>query len=80
MTATRKLSQTRPTPRRGLSRTEAAMYIGVSASKFDQLIMSNKMPGPRLLDSRKIWDVRELDLAFDALPGENDGEASWADR
>jgi hypothetical protein len=31
-------------PRRGLSRQESALYIGVSASLFDELVKSGKMP------------------------------------
>ena len=62
-------SEIRPIPRRGLSRDEAAMYIGISASKFDELVRDGRMPGPKRIDGRKIWDVRDLDVAFDALPG-----------
>ena len=62
----------RPIPRRGLSRGEAAMYIGISASKFDELVRDHRMPGPKRIDGRKIWDVRQLDLAFDSLPDDND--------
>jgi excisionase family DNA binding protein len=78
---TRALSQVRPIPRRGLSRDEAAMYIGVSAGKFDHMITDGRMPGPRRIDGRKVWDVREVDLAFDALP-RDDAPAgnSWEDR
>jgi excisionase family DNA binding protein len=67
----RALSDTRPVPRRGLSRNEAAMYIGISAGKFDELVADGRMPAPKRIDGRKVWDVRELDLAFDALPSEN---------
>jgi hypothetical protein len=35
------------------------------------------MPGPVKIDSRKIWDIRHLDLAFDALSVENPGPNSW---
>jgi hypothetical protein len=35
----------RPIPRRGLSRVEAAMYIGISASKFDEFVRDGRMPG-----------------------------------
>jgi excisionase family DNA binding protein len=66
----------RPIPRRGLSRVEAAMYLGVSASKFDQMVTDGRMPGPKRIDGRKIWDVRQLDLAFDDLPVEGN---SWDD-
>lgn len=59
----------RPIPRRGVSRTEAATYIGVSTTKFDQLVGDGRMPKPRKIDARRIWDIRALDDAFDALPG-----------
>jgi excisionase family DNA binding protein len=80
---TRTLSHARPVPRRGLSREEAAMYIGISAGKFDQLIADGRMPGARRIDGRKVWDVRELDLHFDELPRDDSGAAlgnSWDDR
>jgi hypothetical protein len=38
------------------------------------------MPGPVKIDSRKLWDIRSLDLAFDALPNENERKgSSWDD-
>jgi predicted DNA-binding transcriptional regulator AlpA len=55
-------------PRRGLSRIEAAAYVGISPSKFDELVADGRMPCARHIDTRKVWDVRELDLLFDALP------------
>ena len=70
------LSSIRPVPRRGLSRDEAAMYLGVSASKFDELVRDGRMPAPRRIDSRKVWDVHQLDLAFNELPVEGN---SWDD-
>lgn len=76
-------SQSRPLPRRGLSRTEAAIYLGISPSKFDELVKDNRMPRPRVIDSRKVWDIYELDMAFDELPRENGPPAagnSWDDR
>ena len=66
------LSDIRPVPRRGLSRTEAAMYIGISPSKFDGLVADGTMPTPVKIGGRKVWDIRDLDLAFDALPREDD--------
>jgi predicted DNA-binding transcriptional regulator AlpA len=67
----RALSEIRPVPRRGLSRDEAAMYIGISAAKFDEMVADGRMPAPVRIDARKVWDIRSLDLAFDALPREN---------
>jgi len=74
---TRALSEIRPLPRRGLSRDEAAMYIGVSAGKFDEMVEDGRMPAPIRLDARKIWDIRSLDLAFDALSKDNSTANSW---
>jgi predicted DNA-binding transcriptional regulator AlpA len=72
----RALSEVRPLPRRGLSRDEAAMYVGVSAVKFDEMVADGRMPTPIRIDARKIWDIRLIDLAFDALPRE-DPTNSW---
>jgi predicted DNA-binding transcriptional regulator AlpA len=68
--------------RRGLSRIEAAAYVGISPSKFDQLIADGRMPTPRRIDHRNVWDVRELDLSFDDLPRDDPNAAgnSWGDR
>lgn len=60
------------TPRRGLNRVEAAIYVGVSPSKFDELVKDGRMPKPKKIDARRIFDVRALDLAFDELEGESD--------
>lgn len=54
-------------PRRGLNRVEAAIYVGVSPSKFDQMVADERMPRPKKIDCRKVWDIRALDLAFDEL-------------
>jgi predicted DNA-binding transcriptional regulator AlpA len=62
----------RPVRRRGLSRTEAAIYVGVSTTKFDQMIVDGRMPKPRRIDARRVWDIRALDQAFDSLPGGED--------
>lgn len=53
---------------RGLSRLESADYIGVSATKFDEMVEDGRMPGPKIIDARRVWDVRKLDIAFEALP------------
>ena len=72
----RALSETRPIPRRGLSREESAMYIGVSPSLFDEMVADRRMPGPKLVNSRTIWDRWALDCAFEALP-DRDGRNPW---
>lgn len=55
---------------RGLSRIEAAAYIGVSGGKFDEMVGDGRMPKPIFIDARRIWDIREIDKAFSALGGE----------
>jgi predicted DNA-binding transcriptional regulator AlpA len=81
VTRSTALSTVQPIPRRGLSRDEAAMYVGISASKFDELVRDRRMPTPKRIDGRKVWDIRDLDVAFDALPGENPQSqgSSWDD-
>jgi len=58
-------------PPRGLSRSEAAAYVGISPSLFDMMVKDGRMPGAKRINSRVIWDRRKLDLAFDALPGDD---------
>lgn len=53
--------------RRGLNRNEAADYIGISATKFSQLVHEKRMPKPKQIDGRYVWDVYALDAAFDDL-------------
>ena len=52
----------------GLSRNQAAAYLGISATKFDQLVQDGRMPCPVQLDGRVIWHRLELVEAFEALP------------
>lgn len=74
----RSLSEIRPIPRRGLSRVEASMYVGLSPSKFDELRKSRQISPPRLIDGRKVWDIRDLDRDFETFPIEGgDAEDNW---
>ena len=56
-------------PRRGLNQIEAARYVGISTTKFDELVREGQMPQPFRIGSRTIWDLRKLDAAFDELSG-----------
>lgn len=68
-------------PRRGLSMIEAAAYIGVGTTKFYDMVTAGEMPLPRLIGTRKVWDIRDLDRAFDELAHDGTAEGgSWADR
>lgn len=59
-----------PIEPRGLQREVAARYIGVGVSKFDEMVRDGRMPSPKRVDGRKVWDRRALDMAFDGLPDE----------
>ena len=67
----------KPVMRRGLNREQAAAYVGVSPGTFDAMIAEGLMPPPKRYRTRTIWDVQALDLAFEALPG--DEKDTWAD-
>lgn len=54
-------------PPRGMSREEAARYVGVSATKFDGLVADGRMPQPKRIDGRVVWDRLRLDAAFSEL-------------
>jgi hypothetical protein len=54
-------------PPRGLSRLQAAEYIGVGATNFDRMVEDGRMPKPKRVDSRVLWDRVLLDEAFEAL-------------
>lgn len=67
-------------PPRGLSRVEAATYIGVSPSKFDELVRDGRMPPPIHIDARRVWDRNKIDIAFDGLPqNHTDDHNPWDD-
>jgi predicted DNA-binding transcriptional regulator AlpA len=59
---------------RGLSRVQAAAYVCVSPSLFDQMVTDGRMPRPERVNSRVIWDRLRLDEAFSALPDEGGEE------
>ena len=61
---------------RGLCREAAAQYVGISAAKFDEMVKDGRMPGPKRIDGRKVWDRHAVDLSFDVLP-DNEEPNPW---
>jgi excisionase family DNA binding protein len=53
---------------RGMSRDEAARYVGIGVTLFDEMVRDGRMPGPKSVNSRKLWDRHQLDEAFNNLP------------
>ena len=55
-------------PPRGLCRSQAAAYLGISPSLFDVMVKDGRMPKPQIVHSRTVWDRFRLDECFDGLP------------
>ena len=68
----------RSLPPLGLSREIASAFIDVSPSKFDEMVRDGRMPKPKQIDARRVWDRRKLEKAFAALPGDDaDLDDDW---
>lgn len=64
----------RPWPR-GLSRDSAAAYLGIGVTLFDAMVGDGRMPRPKEVNARRVWDRYAIDTAFDDLPGgDNDDD------
>jgi len=54
--------------------------VGISVTTFDRLVEEGLMPAARQIYGRRVWDVIEINQAFDALPhvggGPNDEGAA----
>lgn len=60
-------------PPRGLCREDAARYVGVGTTKFDEMVRDGRMPKPKRVDGRTVWDRIGLDAAFTDLPDGDTG-------
>lgn len=60
-------------PPRGLSREEAARYVGIGVTKFMAMVGDGRMPKPKRIDSRVVWDRIAIEAAFGDLPDEGNG-------
>ena len=64
------------TPFLGEKDSDPFSPIGVGTTKFDELVKDGRMPAPRRIDGRKIWDRFSLDMAFADLPSEHDDKTN----
>jgi predicted DNA-binding transcriptional regulator AlpA len=62
---------------RGLSRGQAAAYVGVGVTKFDQMVDDGRMPRPKRIDGRLVWDRVRLDEAFEELDDDRGPKNEW---
>ena len=64
-----------------IGKEAAAAYLAISTTKFDEMVRDGRMPRAKCIDKRRVWDVRSLDAAADALPTEGGEEidTSWDD-
>ena len=61
---------------RGLSREQAARHVGVGTTKFDEMVKDGRMPKPKRVDGRLIWDRLAVEAAFSELP-EDRAKSLW---
>lgn len=60
-------------PPLGLSREEAARYVGVGTTLFDEMVADHRMPAPKRINKRAVWDRTRLEMAFANLPDREGG-------
>lgn len=61
----------------GFRRAEAAAFIGVSPTKFSEMVKAGDMPEPHRIGGVVLWRGDELLSAFNRLTGRDDaGEVS----
>src|SRR5437879_4187442 len=52
----------------GLSGGAAAEFMVIGTTLFDRMVSDGRMPLPRALDGRTVWDREEVEAAFRELP------------
>jgi hypothetical protein len=57
---------------RGLRREAAADWVGMSPTKFDELVKAGLMPNGKKVRGCRVWDRYLLDIAFENLPDEDE--------
>lgn len=71
-----------PLNRIGLSRAEAADFIGVPSHLFDQMVGDGRMPRAKDIDGHKVWSRLAIEKGFAELPEQAEDRKSdnpWRD-
>lgn len=58
-------------PPRFMGRSEAARYMGVGITTFDEMVNDGALPRPKRMKTKAVWDRVDLDLAATALPSDS---------
>ncbi len=66
-------------PPRGLSRAQGAEFVGVGVTLFDEMVEDGRMPPPKRINSKTVWDRLALDEAFAGLPSDEPANP-WDER
>jgi excisionase family DNA binding protein len=63
----------------GLSQEDAAAYVGIGKTTFGVMVEDGRMPHPRKVGRRRVWDSEEVRSAFKNLPvdGGNQTDNPW---
>jgi predicted DNA-binding transcriptional regulator AlpA len=55
----------------GLSRKEAARHIGIKTTLFDEMVADGRMPPPKCINTRRVWNRIAVEQAFAELPDDS---------
>jgi hypothetical protein len=61
-----------------MRRETAAWWIGISPTKFDELVTDGRMPSGVLVDGCRVWDRYQLDEAFTAIMTASGAATGWS--
>ena len=56
----------------GLSRVQSATFICVGTTLFDEMVTDGRMPKPKRINGKTVWDRLAIQEAFVALPSDDD--------
>jgi hypothetical protein len=62
---------------RGMRRDTAAWWVGISPTKFDELVADGRMPAGVLVDGCRVWDRYQLDDAFTTIMTASVAATAW---
>jgi hypothetical protein len=55
----------------GLNREDAARHIGIGTTLFDEMVTDGRMPLPKCINTRRVWNRAAIEQAFAELPDDS---------